>query len=62
MPKLSITVSDQVADHIARLHVTGLWGNTVEETTERLLCAAIRAEIVSWNPRIVIPNRKPKPQ
>lgn len=43
--KLTVELHPRVYKLVQRLHATGLWGFSLEETAERLLCERLRQEM-----------------
>lgn len=43
--RITLTTSPQVAAYLARLIPMGLYGNSVPEVAERLLCESLRSDM-----------------
>lgn len=52
--ELSVTVRPAIAQYVRDMHATGLWGASIGETIDRLLCASISDAIA----RGFIPGRQ----
>ncbi len=43
--EVCIELHPKAHELVQQLHATGLWGTTIEETAERLLCERLRQEL-----------------
>jgi transcriptional regulator with XRE-family HTH domain len=52
VPGLRVALPDGALAHVERLHATGLYGLTVEDTVAQLVLAALRREIADERPHL----------
>lgn len=45
---MTFKLGGKVLSEVRRLHRTGLYGNTLEDTFDVLLALAVRGEIIKW--------------
>lgn len=57
---IKITTTPAVRDHLKALLPLGLYGNTVAEVAERLLCEALREDLKRTRQALFTPKRDSK--
>lgn len=59
--KITITTTHQVRDHLVALLPIGLYGSSVAEVAERLLCEQLCGDLKKYRQTLLVSNLEPKP-